>query len=472
MEASQDHQTGWTATSWDGKPAPFPRPLKLRAAYLLYQIAIHLLIPVLLVRLFRLARREPLYRKHISHRLGFGSASQKGPLWIFAASLGETRAASPLIRKLLEQGETLLLTHSSAAGLKAGQDLFSDEIAQGHIIQRYQPIDALLPLWLFLWRYRPVAGLVVECELWPGLMFEPRRFSIPMIAINGSYTERAQARDKDRFWGLRLALWCGFSRVTTKSRAHAERYETAGIRSEHIATPGELKFDLPLNALLKTAGQKARRDYDSLSKGRGVVMFASSIEGEEAQLFDVISRLHETCSLPPLVLWVPRSPQRFDAVAQASQKHGLRTARRSKDFSGLSPKLDVDCDVLVGDSIGEMDFYYAFADVVFVGATLFPMGGHNPIEPLAHEKPVVTGPSIYGVAFPAFQARDRGALRVFEDGEALAVGLSTLFQSSEELAAFADQAKGFNAHHKGASARTVELLAPVLKRRSTPGAEQ
>jgi len=205
---------------WDGSAADFPRPLRLRVAYVLYQLALHLAFPLVLLKLWQLGRKEPLYRRNLLQRFGLGSNrtrhKSRGAIWIFAASLGETRAASPLVHALLKRGQDVLLTHSSAAGLQAGRDLFGDEISQGRVVQLYQPIDALIPLWLFFWRFRPRVGLVMECELWPGLLVEARRWGLPIIATNGSYTERAQARDIDRFFGLRLLLWPAFSFVTTK----------------------------------------------------------------------------------------------------------------------------------------------------------------------------------------------------------------------------------------------------------------
>ena len=450
------------SAGWDGKPRPFARPFKLRLGYTLYQILIHLGLPLIFFKLLQLSKREPLYRENLHQRLGLGGPSCRNAIWIFAASLGETRAIAPVIRKLLEIGEPILLTHSSAAGLKAGRDLFGDDIKAGRIVQRYQPIDASLILWLFLFRFKPRAGLVVECELWPGLMIEPRRFGLPMLAVNGSYTERAHSRDKNRAFGLRMLFWQGFAQVTTKSKGHADRYARTGLAPNAIHTVGELRFDLPLRTDLIAHGKAARSAFDTASGPRPVLMIASSIEGEEGALLDVIKTLHRDCEKPPLVVWVPRSPQRFDAVGALVAEAGFRVAARSDTFEGFELESKVEFDVLIGNSLGEMDFYYAMSDVVFVGATLFPMGGHNPIEPLAHEKPVVTGPSIYGIAFPAYEARDAGALRDFETREELAQALVTLFETPGQLEVFANHAKGFNGEHKGATERTLEVLRPLL----------
>lgn len=452
------------ADKWDGSVAPFPRPFRLRLAYFVYQVLIHAALPLAVLKLWQLGRKEPLYRLNILHRFGLSRRKGSGAVWIFAASLGETRAASPLIRALLARGETILLTHSSAAGLQAGRELFGAEISTGRIVQLYQPIDALIPIWLFFWRWRPRVGLVMECELWPGLMFEAHRWRLPLVATNGSYTERANLRDRDRFWGLRLLLWPGFSFVTTKSKRHKERYQSTGIAPERIAVLGELKFDLPPNDAQVAAAAPARTALLRACGKRPIWMIASSIEGEEDALQSTIEWLHAKLNTPPLVLWVPRSPQRFGAIADRLAKAGMRVARRTQAIEGFEVTETDAIDVLVGDSIGEMDFYYAMADIVFVGATLYPMGGHNPIEPLALERPVVTGPSIYGVAFPAYEAIDHGALRAFDDHHELGAALIEYFSDAKKLKHFQARARGFNADHHGASDRTVAALGAVLRR--------
>lgn len=135
---------------WDGSLAPFDKPLHLRLAYGIYQLAVHFLLPLAIIKIWQLGRKEPLYRELIANRFGWSRGGHpKKAIWIFAASLGETRAASPLINALLARGETVLLTHTSAAGLQAGRNLFGPQIKAGRIIHRYQPIDALVPLWLF-----------------------------------------------------------------------------------------------------------------------------------------------------------------------------------------------------------------------------------------------------------------------------------------------------------------------------------
>lgn len=436
---------------------------KLRLSYLVYQVLLHFSLPVLLVILFLRARREPLYRRNLRERFGFlRRARQEGGVLVFAVSLGETRAASRVIQGLLDRGETVILTHGSPAGLTAGQAFFADAIASDQMVQGYMPVDLFWAVRLFLTRQRPKLGLVVEAELWPGLMAEAARAGVPMVQINGNYTERAFRLDQKPTRLGRAAFWRFYSQIITKSQERANRYLRAGVDPDRVTIVGELKFDLEVKTHQKEAAEVLR----ALMGTNPTLTIASSIEAEEGVLMQVLTRLRAEAADPPRIIWVPRSPQRFGPVAEMLTAKGLRVILRSEMFDDRLATTGSlgNWDVLVGDSIGEMDFYYTLGDVVFVGATLAPMGGHNIIEPLALEKPVVTGPSLHGIAYPAYDAIEVGAMIAKDTGDELADLLVTFYSNAGARAAFAAKTRGFNRNHKGASLRTVEVLTPYLER--------
>ncbi len=435
---------------------------KLRIGYLLYQFLYHLFLPFLVLLLLRRARKEPLYAKHMHQRFGFLKPTTTGRVFIFAASLGETRAATPVIRRLLDSGETILLTHSSAAGLAEGQRAFGPEISTGRIVSAYVPTDLFWALALFYRRHRPKIGLVVEAELWPAMLREAARLDLPMFQINGNYTERGYNRDKCKLWGVRLLFWRFYQLILTKSQERAARYIAAGVPQEAVKLVGELKFDQAIKENQVTA---ARQLLNAVPPERPVFEISSSIEDEETQLIKVLERLKSQLSPMPRIVWIPRSPQRFDAVAEQLTAAGFRASKRSDVLDqNLKPAAFTEWpDVLIGNSIGEMDFYYSLADIVFVGATLAPMGGHNIIEPLALQKPVMTGPSIHGILYPAIEAIEAGALKMYNSEKEMASDLIDLFQNVEKMIAFQNATQGFNALHKGAADRTVAVLRPYLE---------
>ncbi|WP_226781961.1 3-deoxy-D-manno-octulosonic acid transferase [Oceaniglobus trochenteri] len=441
-------------------PSALPRlpwSVATRVGYGLYQVAAHLLLPAALILVARRARREPLYRANLRHRFGLLPRVAPGGIWVFAASLGETRAVTPLLRELIARGHRIVLSHSAPAGLEEGRRQFGQEIADGRLVQTYMPVDVFWALRLALRRIRPVLALVVEAEIWPAHIVASLRAGVPVVKVNANLTERAFLRDgATRAGRLRLFFLRGLSRVLTKTPAHIDRYSRAGVDPSRIVMVGELKFDLPLRDDLI---RRARELCPTLTGTRAVWMIASSIEAEEEDLHRAIRALHDRLSLPPLVVWAPRSPQRFGAVARRLAADGWTVGRRSEiwsdDFQGEAP---AGLDVLVADSLGEMDFSYALADVVFVGATLADMGGHNVNEPLALERPVVTGPSVYAIPAPAEDAIRCGALRVCGDGAELAETLVSLFGDPDALTEFRARAAGLTEKHLGAARRSADAL--------------
>jgi 3-deoxy-D-manno-octulosonic-acid transferase len=435
------------------------RTRPLWPVYALYQVAAHLLLPVAMAVFLLRSRREPLYRAHLGERFGGLAATAHGAVWVFAASLGETRAASPVIERLLAEGHTVLLTHSSPAGRIEGKRLFGGAIAAGRVVQGYVPLDLFWAVGRFLGRNRPSLGLIVESETWPGLLMEARRRHIPMLQINGNLTDATVARDLGgpgavRLWFLRL-----YALILTKSEPLRRNYLAAGVAEDRIVIVGELKFDQSRDEA-QIAAAKALRP--SISPERPAFMIASSVEDEEPALDRLVAHLL-ALPHPPLVIWVPRSPQRFDAVADRLEAKGLRTVRRSRvidaAFIGTIPP---DAQVLVGDSLGEMSFYYGLSDLVFVGASLTDHGGHNIIEPLAQGRPVVMGPSIYGIRYPAEEAAADGAFESLPDIDALIARTTELLSDPAALAAMSARAATFHDRHTGAADRTMAALAPYL----------
>ncbi|SES14378.1 3-deoxy-D-manno-octulosonic-acid transferase [Tranquillimonas rosea] len=432
---------------------PPPPSRRLRVAHWIYQAVLHLLLPAILAFLMWRSRREPLYRKNLHHRFGFGPVGACGSIWIHAASLGEVRAVAPLISELLRDGYSICLTSSSPAGLSEGRRLFTDEA----VTHRYAPADMFWALRLFLRRLRPAAGLIVESEVWAGQLIVARAVGVPMLQVNGNLLDRTIERDSRRFGGVRLELFSQFTAILTKSETHFSRYLRVGVAPERIALTGELKFDQPMDACQRAAAQATRTRW---SPERPVLLLASTVTGEEEDLVPLVRRALEVAQ----VVWVPRSPQRFDAVARRLSEAGLPVSRRSAalgaDLSGVPTT-----QVLLGDSLGEMAYYYELSDLVFVGASLVDHGGHNIVEPLSLGKPVVMGPSIFGITFPAIEALEAGALTCTPDAHGLEILGLDLLKDREKLAAYSSRANDFATRHTGAAKRSASLVMELIAQR-------
>lgn len=409
---------------------------------LLYSLAIHLMIPWALVHLAWRARRQPEYLRHVGERLGFFPPAGNRPLlWLHAVSVGETRAAEPLIRLLQSRhpDRRILLTHGTPTGRQAGAELFGSEVTQA-----YLPYDFPWAVRRFLRHYRPVAALFLETELWPNLVRACRRQGVPAYLVNARMSEKS-ARGYRFLAPLTRATLRGLSAIGSQTEDDAQRLRHLG--AEKVAVTGNLKFDRTVPPEMLEKGQRLRA---ALGSSRPIFLAASTRDGEETLILDGLAR-HPVPRL--LTIIVPRHPQRFDTVADLLAKRGLCFQRRSQ-----MPEADVDCTVLLGDTMGEMFAYYAASDLAFVGGSLLPLGGQNLLEACVVGTPVIVGPHTFNFADITRQAERAGAaLRVAGPGE-LGDAVAMLIADPKKRAAMAAAGKQFTDAHRGATLRTLQIL--------------
>jgi len=458
----------------------------------LYSLGWWLATPLVAIYLLWRSRRQPEYRRHWDERWAL-SRPRAGPeplLWVHAVSVGETRAAQPLVDALLARDPSwrLLLTHMTPTGRQTGEELFVRR-HPGRVVQAYLPYDYAGATRRFLRAWRPRLGIVMETELWPNLCAAAASEGVPLAAVNARLSERS-LRKGLRWRALMAPALASLCRVVAQTQEDARRIRELGRAEVEVA--GNVKFDVtpPAQALVLGAAWRDRLG------GRPVVLAASTRDGEERLLLDAFEAIRREraereragteppAARPPLLVIVPRHPQRFDAVADEIARRGLRLARRSSAFEADAPddvspaaSEDVspaaahddsvhpavrDADVLLGDSMGEMFAYYALADVAIVGGSLLPFGGQNLIEACAARVPVLLGQHTYNFADAAEQAIAAGAAqRVADAGAALRAALE-LVAEPDRREAMARSAERFAAEHRGATRRTIELLEPWL----------
>ncbi len=427
-----------------------------RALYtLLWLVA----LPWLPLRLWWRGRREPGYRERIGERFGrYGAAAApRGAdvVWIHAVSLGETRAAAPLVARIAREmpGATILLTHMTATGREAGQALYG-----AGVVQAWLPYDFPFAVRAFLARFSPRAGLLMETELWPNLAAACAAARVPLFLVNARLSERSFAGYR-RFSALTAPMFASLAGVAAQTAEDAARIAAAG--ATNVVVTGNLKFDAEIADRMFMAGRAMRERFGA---ARPVFLAASTRDGEEALILDAIAR----GALPgrTLAVIVPRHPQRFDEVAALLAARGIAFARRSEEAA-----VAADVRVVLGDTLGELPAYYAAADVAFVGGSLLPFGGQNLIEAIAVGTPTLVGPHTFNFSEAAANAIAAGAALRVADADALVAEVAGLLSDAGRRASMRDAARAFHAAHRGAAERTWAWLAPKLGAAPKPGSD-
>jgi len=424
-----------------------------------YTLALRGLAPLLWLWMWRRARRAGgQWGIFSAARFGGAESGQEAApaapaVWVHAVSLGETRAAQPLVQALLDRGLPVLLTHTTATGRAEGARLFGPALAAGQLRQTWLPYDFPGATRRFLARHAPRCGLLIEREVWPNLLAAARGRGVPMALVSARFSESAQRQAGWLGQAMREALG-GLQAVLAQTPDDARRLQAAGAGPVQVT--GNLKFDLALPAAQLEAGRAWR---DAL--GRPVVALASTREGEDALFIEALRAVRDDAAVRPLYLLIPRHPQRFDAAAAQLRAAGIRAVRRSA--GGPPPDADADVDVLLGDTLGEMPFYYAACDVAVVAGSFAPLGGQNLIEACAAGAPVIVGPHTRNFEQAVRDALAAGAALRVPDARAAVDAALALLADAPRRAAMREAARTWTAAHAGATARTIEALAPLLR---------
>lgn len=416
----------------------------------LYSIAWWLALPLVLARLWWRGRKEPGYRQHVAERFGFyGNKPAQRVIWVHAVSVGETRAAEPLVDALLQEDPAcnILLTHMTPTGRATGQALFAKH--GGRLMQCFLPYDTGWMMRRFLQHFSPRICILMETEVWPNLIAQCASHRVPVALVNARLSERSLAKAQ-RLSALMGEAARGFACVAAQTEADADRLRQFGAPNVHVT--GSIKFDVtpPETALNK--GNALRAQIGA----RPVLLCASTREGEEALILDALAkvRLNDV-----LVVIVPRHPQRFDEVAQMIESRGLALRRRSTLGNAAIP---AEVPVLLGDSMGEMFAYYAACDLAFIGGSLLPLGGQNLIEACAVGKPVLIGPHTFNFSVVSEDAIAAGAALRISDASAMMDSALRLLTDQSMRATMGSNALAFATQHRGATVRTMALLKPLL----------
>lgn len=405
-----------------------------------YTLLLYVLLPFVFARLFSRAKKQPAYLSHLKERFGFhGMAPMENTIWLHAVSVGETRAAAPLVDLLLKSRPEcrLLITHMTPTGRETGEKLYGNNAAIC-----YLPYDYPFAVERFLEHFRPKIGILMETELWFNLIHHCRKGGIPLFLVNARLSEKSLGNylriGKLARQGLRE-----LEGIAAQTEPDAARLRQLG--AEKVAVCGNLKFDVSIPENIA--------DFRHLFGGRPVFLAASTREGEEAPLLEAFEKIGNI-----LLVIVPRHPQRFAEVENILKQKGIPFVKRSENRA-----VDPDTRVFLGDSMGEMYAYYASCDCAYIGGSLLPYGGQNLIEAASLGKPVFVGPHTYNFEEASALAVEAGAAIRVDNAEMLARKAEELLKYPGKIAEMSRAGLEFASRNRGAARRILDLVGRALE---------
>jgi 3-deoxy-D-manno-octulosonic-acid transferase len=417
---------------------------------LLYSVLCYLIIPIALFRLFWRSIKLPKIRQHWKNRLGFIKLEHSPRIWLHAVSVGETIAAKPLIESLLLQypSHKLLVTNTTATGYAVTIKSFGDRVEHC-----YFPYDLNGAVFRFLKNVNPTLLIIMETEIWPNLLHHCKRSNIPVIVANARLSERSTKKYLKILPLIKETLNC-VNIIACRSNKDSDHFRQLGATPSHVEVVGNIKFDVSD----QTSSTSTLLLKNQFIETRKFLVAASTHSGEDELILSCFTKLKEHHHDLVLVL-VPRHPERFDQVFSLCNDSGYIVQRRS-----TATVFTNECEIILGDSMGEMDYWYSSADIVFLGGSLVKTGGHNPLEASLFGVPVVSGPAIFNFD-DVYEILCEANVAWVEDSiEDVTSRIKALLERPEaEIAETRFNTKEAIQNNKGATARLVELSSVFLE---------
>jgi 3-deoxy-D-manno-octulosonic-acid transferase len=416
-----------------------------------YTLLFYLLTPLIPLRLLWRSRNAPDYRRRWQERFGFiPQLPHSGCIWIHAVSLGETRAALPLIRALRERYRhvPILVTTMTPTGSQQVRESLGSSVQ--HV---YLPYDLPGPVHRFLARTRPRLAIIMETELWPNLFHACRHANIPLLLANARLSEHSAHRYGWIAGLIRPTLRC-VNLVAAQSQADAAHFQALGVTEEQLRVTGNIKYDLTLPSGLEQQGQELRK---TMFGRRPVWIAASTHKGEDEQILDAFEQLYR--NMPELLLvLVPRHPERFEEVAELCRQRDLNLVMRS-----AQQPCQAQTQVFLGDSMGELLLLYAASDVVFVGGSLIRRGGHNILEPALLGLPVMFGPHMFNFSEACEQLLRNNAAWQVSNTQELVATVTQLLANGTLRKSAGRRGKAAVEANRGALAKLFSLVESLIQ---------
>lgn len=416
----------------------------------LYRLLLNAAIPIGLLGLCLRGFRNSAYWSRWSERFGFANDQVKGTapydLWVHAVSVGEARAASPLILRLIKEkpGIKILVTTTTPTGSAMVKLMLRDKVAHC-----YFPYDLNWAMKRFVKLINAKTVLVMETEIWPNMIIAVKKTGATLVYTNVRLSERSYA-GYARFPKFVKATLDHIDLFAVQGKTDRKHLELLGVPESKISETGSIKFDVNIPPSLREQAEVMRRQ---LGQDRLIWIAGSTRDGEESKILATYKRLKS--QFPSLLLiLVPRHPERFDYMARKIQRRELVCVRRTDNAPELGPEVDV----YLGDTMGELSLMYACSDVAFVGGSLEPLGGQNILEPCALGVPVVFGPHMFNFPDISRWTIKEGAGMMVQDADELASTVAKLLSNPSLRDEMGSKGMAFIDAHRGALRKNYELI--------------
>lgn len=426
---------------------------------LFYTCLLYLIQPWIILRLFLKARKEPAYKQRIFERYGFFTKkSEKPAIWIHSVSVGETLAAAPIVRQLITRYPEycIVITTMTPAGSQQVIRLYGDTVF--HV---YVPYDLPGAVRRFLKKINSILAIFMETELWPNTFKACKSYKIPVMIANARLSERSFKKYAKAGKAIKNMLEAVHI-LAAQHESDAQRFLSLGLASEKLHITGSVKYDIKPPEGIKVQGQELRNFWlKNKPKNTKIIIAVSTHQGEETLLLPVFRAIKQAVNAVLFVI-VPRHPHRFDEVSTLCNNEQFCWVRRSKN-----QPVAQDTDIVIADTMGEMFLLLSTSDIVYMGGTLVPTGGHNFMEPAMLALPQVAGPNVFNFQAVADHFQATGALTIVSNTTELEKTIIYLLKQPQLCTQMGEA--GFMAvkQQQGALAKHLQLIEDILSQKKS-----
>ena len=413
---------------------------------------LYLLLPFAFLRLLLRSHKAAAYRNRWAERLGHFKSPMSGPsIWLHAVSVGEVYAAAPLINVLLQRypNNPLVITTMTITGSETVSRLFAGQVS--HV---YIPYDLPFAVKNFLKRIQPKLAIIMETELWPNLFYYCAKKHIPVAIVNARLSYKS-FKNYSRLGKYIHPMLTSITIIAAQTSLDAERFIKLGLAPQRAQVIGNIKFDAHLDEKKIAEGKALRKTWGE----RPVWVAASTHAGEEEYILKALEEIKKVFPSILLVL-VPRHPNRFDdVISLCSQNFKTLSRTQQAQYGTLC---DPSTDIFIGNTLGELALFYATANIVFVGGSLLPIGGHNLLEPAMLSLPIVTGQYLFNFTeISELLIQNKATIKI-ENPALLSTEIINLLKNSEKGKQMGERAQALVLAGQGALGRYMDLIEKLL----------